>query len=127
MNFKPNIAKAEQLATVSLQRLMAVPQGVNPKDPGVTEIRRSAYTSNMAAQDVIAQQFGNTSQGNAIMSLIRQADSQLEEANWATTGKTKPNGAGGHVDIPNAIQDTQNAIGLLHDARTNASGWWIFS
>lgn len=127
MNFKPQIAKAEQLANRSLQYLQRVPPNIDPKSPEVTEIRRQAYTTNMAAQDVMAQQFGNGKQGNAIMSLVRQADARLENANWMTTGKRMPDGRGGVVNIPQAIQDTQTAVGLLHDARANAKGWWIFS
>jgi hypothetical protein len=118
--FVVDITEAARLATRASELLRNVPTD----DIGAEttkDLRIQIYKTNMAAQSRIEKQFdaGNPAD---VVSALRTADAQLEDANWQLAKKPSPDGRFNGVDIPGAVRDTAAGVQALDTLLVSAGG-----
>jgi hypothetical protein len=116
----PVIATAVDLINQSIELIETVPV-TDTGDAATKDARIGAYKLNMSAQNVLEEAFLDPSRDAGIVSALRHADAQLEDANWQLAKKPSPDGRFNGVDIPGALRDSRAAIDVLEQLATSVT------
>ncbi|MCW2949181.1 MAG: hypothetical protein JWN41_194 [Thermoleophilia bacterium] len=106
-----DVTEAVRLAKKSADIITSLPQNDTGSDATKSD-RIAAYKTNLASQSRIERQF-DSGLASGVVSVLREADASLEDANWQLAKKPSPDGRFNGVDVPGALRDTTHAVDLL--------------